>query len=263
MPISMLITYISLQADYQTERVTMSKSAHRIMMVLRRYGIFAATLFITVGFALIRRLPYSSGAVPVLYNSNIVWNQPIGASPALDANSTQKIQLLASTINGAINIDGINGAWSVPVYAADRTPPLQQVCDANGYAPCENVPIPAGLLRSPDGDAKTVIVDNSSNPLHAWSFWQLTHGSTGWTVGRGAFGYGVNTTLGDGLHNYSGGAWGGRVAGWNYFAGLIRPQEISQGHIDHALEFNIPAQVAASTPVWPAQASHSQSTRPY
>ena len=194
----------------------MSRSAQRTIMVLRRYGIFAATLLITVGFALFRSLTYSSAAVPVPYNSNSVWNQPIAANPALDATSAQKIQLLTSTINGAINIDGIDGAWSVPVYTADATTPLQQVCDANGNAPCENVPIPAGLLPSPDGDAKTVIVDSSSNPLHAWSFWQLTHGSTGWTVGRGAFGYGVNTTLGDGLHNYSGGAWGGRVAGWNY-----------------------------------------------
>src|SRR5258708_32937463 len=102
MPISILITYISLQADYQTERVTMSKSAIRIMMVLRRYGIFAATLLITVGFALFRILTYSSASFPVLYNSNSVWNQPIGASPELDGSSAQKFQCLRSSLHGRI-----------------------------------------------------------------------------------------------------------------------------------------------------------------
>src|SRR5579871_6862878 len=128
----------------------MSRSAQRNFIVFGRNVLFGVAALATVGFALFRGMSYSSAAVTVPYNSNSVWNQAIAASPALDPSSSQKIQLLASTINGAINIDGIDGAWSVPVYTADATTPHYQVCDSAGYAPCESVPIPAGLLPSPD-----------------------------------------------------------------------------------------------------------------
>src|SRR5438128_662446 len=117
------------------------------------------------------------------FNSNSIWNKQI-VTPKLDPNSSQMIDLLRTTINGAINIDGINGAWSVPVYQATSTTPKVQVCDANKNAPCENVPIPSDLIPSPDSDAKTVIIDNAANPVHAWSFWQLTKAGNGWTIGR-------------------------------------------------------------------------------
>src|SRR5689334_7622569 len=106
------------------------------------------------------RLPASSYTLP--FNANSIWNRPIGANPVLNPKSTQMIQLLSSTVTTVINIDGINGAWSVPVYYAPAGTPLQRVCDRYGYAPCEMVPVPAGMNPSPDGDRKVVIVDLAS-----------------------------------------------------------------------------------------------------
>lgn len=192
------------------------------------------------------------------FHGNSIWNRPIGASPVVLSNSTQMIANLSNTVGTHINIDGIDGAWSVPVYYAGPGTPIKQVCDAAHYRPCEMVPVPNGLQPSPDADAKTVIVDTTTNPPRAWSFWLFTRGdgSNGdWTAGWGAFGWGDISATGDGIRNYDGGEWGGRVAGWNYIAGLIHPEEIAQGHIDHALAFFIPQWTAANTYVWPARGS--------
>jgi len=201
----------------------------------------------------------------VPFNANSIWNKPIGTSPAIHPNSAGMIQLLASTTNGVINIDGINGAWSVAVYEADASAPVKTVCDDGRYRPCEKVPIPVGMYPSPDADGKTVIIDRSKTPNRAWSFWSMkkSDGSNGdWTADYGAFGWGDISTGGDGIRNYGGGEWGGRVTGWNYYAGLITPEEIAQGHIDHALEFNIPHGITARKHIWPALGDNGVSWDP-
>jgi hypothetical protein len=151
-------------------------------------------------------------AFSVPFHANSIWNKPIAANTVLAPNSEAMIQLLASTTKGAINIDGINGAWSVPVYEADATSRKQVVCDRARYRPCVTVPMPTTMIPSPDTDAKTVILDRSVTPARAWSFWSLEKGdgSNGdWTAGYGAYGWGNITSSGDGIHNYDGGQWGG------------------------------------------------------
>ena len=235
--------------------------------VLRRKrtkGLVALLAIAVATFSLItfNATTAQSSTYTVPFNSNSIWNRPIGTNPALNAKSAQMIQLLASTVGTSVNIDGINGAWSVPVYYAPAGTPLQQVCDTNDYRPCEMVPVPAGMFPSPDGDAKTVIIDLSLN--RAWSFYGIAKGdgSNGdWTSLNGAFGWGYTSSQGDGIHNYGGGMWGGRVTGWNYVAGLIHPEEIQAGVINHALVFMIPSQIATSgTYVWPAASTDGSST---
>lgn len=204
--------------------------------------------------------------VTVPFHPESIWNKPIPPDPVVHPNSAQMIALLTEATNGAINIDGIDGAWSVPVYYADATTPLQLVCDMWGNTPCEQVPVPADIIPSPDADGKTVIVDTTTNPQRSWSFWALQRGdgtSGDWVVNSGAFGWGDISANGDGLKHFQGGEWGGRVTGWNYIAGLIHPEEIVQGHIDHALAFFIPRQVTAEGKfVWPARGTDGQSTDP-
>jgi hypothetical protein len=123
------------------------------------------------------------------------------------------------------------------------------------------------MIPSPDADGKTVIVDTANQPPRAWSFWSLQKGdgSNGdWTVQWGAFGWTDISPDGDGLRHYQGGEWGGRVTGWNYISGLIHPEEIVQGRIDHALAFFIPRQAAAEGKyVWPARSTDGMSSDPY
>src|SRR4051812_36912045 len=103
------------------------------------FAVTAATLSLVISKATI--VQASSYTVP--FNANSIWNRPIGSNPALNPKSAQMIQLLASTVGTSVNIDGINGAWSVPVYYAPAGTPLKQVCDTNDYRPCEMVPVPS------------------------------------------------------------------------------------------------------------------------
>jgi hypothetical protein len=205
--------------------------------------------------------------VAVPFHPESIWNKPIPPNAVVHPNSAQMIALLTEATKGEINIDGIDGAWSVPVYYADASTPVQLVCDAGRTAPCEMVPIPHDMIPSPDADAKTVIIDTANRPPRAWSFWALQKGdgSNGdWAVNWGAFGWTDISAEGDGLRHHQGGEWGGRVTGWNYFSGLIHPEEIIQGRIDHALAFFIPQQVAAlDKHVWPAKSTDGLSTDPY
>src|SRR5215213_1990663 len=173
------------------------------MKLINRQNLLklALVLTLTIVSLTIARPSFSQSAgysVPYHYNS--VWNKPLGPNPQLHPYSAQMVQLLAGTAK-VVNIDGINGAWSVPVYYADANTPYQKVCDADGYRGCVNIRVPSGLRPSPDSDAKTVIVDLSTNPTYAWSMWQMTKTSTGWTIGRGAFGKGNISGSGDGIHN--------------------------------------------------------------
>jgi hypothetical protein len=197
------------------------------------------------------------------FHKDSIWNRPIETDPKLDPDSDKMIKQLTTVTHNIVNIDGINGLWSVPVYYAKAGTPLQRVCDADGNAPCADVPIPAGVRASPDSDGKAVIIDLAADPPRAWSFWRLAPNSRGlWTVDRGAFGWANISDNGDGLTHYDGGRWGGRVSGWNYYAGLIQPEEIQQGRIDHALLINIPAKTASTEYVWPARASDGSSGNP-
>src|SRR5258708_31293102 len=85
----------------------MFKSAQYITRVLRRYGIIAAAVVVTVGFTLFRSQTYTSASVLVHYNSNNVWNQPIVSVP-------QKSQSFGrNTARGSTDLPSIPGNWNL------------------------------------------------------------------------------------------------------------------------------------------------------
>jgi hypothetical protein len=61
----------------------------------------------------------------------------------------------------------------------------------------------------------------------------------------------------DGIYD---GGWSARAAGFANGLGLIRPEELSAGHIDHALVFGFP-DAKSGGPVWPATHSDGKSTK--
>src|SRR5437016_14552483 len=94
---------------------------------MQRQTLLRAAILVTLGLMSLVLVKPSLSQSPTFtapFNANSIWNKHISASPALNPNSAQMIQLLASAANGAVNIDGINGAWSVPVYYADSTAPI-------------------------------------------------------------------------------------------------------------------------------------------
>ncbi len=190
------------------------------------------------------------------FNNTSIWNKPI-SNLGIDTNSAAMINKL--TAGDAKTIAGSDETWGVAVVSVDGNTPKRRVCGVDdtggGTYYCEdNVPIPDNIHTPPDTDGKLSIIDTVTN--HVWNFYQLKRSSRGseyYTVGGyGAFGW-VNQN-GDGVTSYSGGKWGGRASGMPYYGGLIYPEEIKQGHIDHALAISLNCEAVSPTQViWPAR----------
>jgi len=180
------------------------------------------------------------------FNDASPWNTPIPSSPALDPNSAAMIADWAvSSVYGPhldVNISG----FSVPLYWADAsTPQILVSCDGAGYgfAVDKNkqngtamIPIPAGAEPDPQSDHHLLVIDRSTNL--EWGLWNASNSGGSWTCGMGAnmdlLGTGVRPPITDAGADWNFAQWP-RACGFALIAGLIRPDEILAGRIDHAL----------------------------
>jgi hypothetical protein len=201
--------------------------------------------------------PAAPSSCPRPYAGSSPWNTPVAADPVVHANSAWYV----SSITQALTSDPTQ--YTYPVYYADGSSPLHAVKLSGRYSnvtgettmeleshPTVSVPIPATAAASAGSDAQLVILDPSTGD--AWGSWQLSKDSSG--AFSATNGYHYNTA-------WSGvppRGFGSRGAGVPYLAGLVRPCEIAQGHIDHAIAF------AYNTPtgslVWPATKSDGTGT---
>lgn len=178
------------------------------------------------------------------YDDTSPWNIPISDVPTLDAKSSAYITAIS---DNNLPLTSDPDQFTIPIYFFDSTTPLKTVkmggyystYDAgdnsrvgHGFAPTiTGIPIPANAVQSSGSDGQIVIWNPTDGT--EYSFWQFVANADG--TYSATNGYRYHTTNGyfgrfaDGL--------AGRGAGTPYFAGLVRPWEITQGHIDHALAF--------------------------
>lgn len=190
-----------------------------------------------------------------IFKSDSPWNLPIPANAEIDPNSEIIIQNLITTLKGL----GIEPAlainykkWTAPVHVIDsekcqkravilrsQAGSFYESVDPDQDGIVQNVPLPAGLWPDPAADGHMIIVDPILNL--AWEFsraiplengnWQASNFDC-WDL-RGA-GY---------RSPFSGKTWwraGVRGSGVPYIAGLIRPEEIEAGRLEHALAIGTP-----------------------
>ncbi|MBI3977129.1 MAG: hypothetical protein HY331_02980 [Chloroflexi bacterium] len=209
------------------------------------------------------RRPYAAGSP---------WNTPIGPRPVYDRQSTAYVRALCglvpsapmqdpaptfSTPTGLLSSDPT--AYTIPVYQVDGTIPRRTVQILGTYSNVSGggtrvvnvkalalkVPIPAGARPAGGQDAQMVIWNRETGD--EWGFWQVVVQAGG--TYSAVNGYHYNTR------------WSGvpprgfisRGAGVPYLAGLIRPWEIAQGRIEHAIAFG--SRSPASKHVYPATKS--------
>lgn len=210
--------------------------------------------------------PLSGGR---LYAADSPFNQRLPENPALAPNSSQLVQgLLAAEAGKGFVLTAEE--WTVPAYFADaHTPrtdvslgqaPPQWGMSANtlAYPPgsssnvpeelpqrLRQVPIPAGALPDPSLDAHMTIIDRAAGC--EYDLYGAHLESDGWHA------VWANSTRieGSGVYPYGMGA---KASGFASLAGLIWPQELRSGHIDHALFFAYPF-TRSGGPVSPATSS--------
>ena len=172
-----------------------------------------------------------------------IWNRPLPKSPKLDARSREKVAYL---VRNAVRPNLALHAYATAVTVAPRDAPRYAVkclvyrCKLGG-----RVPIPLGTKPDPSEDGHLAVWDPLSR--REWDFWvaRYDEATDTWSAAAGA----VVSTKGNGI--VPRGQTGGIAANFPLFAGLLRPEEIARGRIDHVLTFGMP-HVAAGKPRCPA-----------
>ena len=171
------------------------------------------------------------------YLATSFWNSPIGETPNYDPHSAEMIATIGLDSDG--HIYSTPDVYNFTVYFVDQTTPRWDI-------PCtrykctivtpeetfktdllKDVPIPPGARPASGSDASIIIIDKIT--LAEYNLWGVERTGDGWRVRNGS----VYNILWDGtpaLYSANG-------AGVPTYAGLLRPWEIRQGHIDHALAF--------------------------
>jgi len=150
------------------------------------------------------------------------------------------------------------GAWGVAVAEAHPSDKLYTVpctlysCTLDAFGPFR---IPLTAKSDPAGDGHLVVHDPVAR--REWRMWEAGYDATqdAWTSSAGA----AVSLDGDGIA--PAGRASGNAANFPLLGGLIRPEEIAQGRIEHALVFGQPG-IGAGRPVCPATANVSTTSDP-
>jgi hypothetical protein len=175
------------------------------------------------------------------YDPSSAWNTPINSAARADANSDAMIATIGMSKNGgAISSDA--SQFSYPVYFADRSTPRWDLqcskydCtivtskDTEVTSTIKGVPIPDNAKPSTGTDGNLIVIDRVTGA--EYNLWQARRTETGWKISNAS----VYNIFWDAMPE----RYGSRGAGIPYYAGLVRPWEIAQGHIDHAIAFGYP-----------------------
>jgi hypothetical protein len=190
-------------------------------------------------------LPSVAAAAP--FSSTSVWNAPLSASAPLDPDSAalvSDLQRQVATYGPWINTT----QYSVPIYKVPSTQPrvkvtldkynpeLQQAFDA--------VPLPDGAKPAAGWDKHLVVWQGYTDTM--WEFWALSRKTDGWHAGWGAKIVNVSKSIG-----VLPSPLGATATGLPLVGGLMRPFELSERWIPHALALGVP-NVRSTVFAWPA-----------
>lgn len=182
------------------------------------------------------------------------WNTLIPANPELEATSATLVADFASSSPYGSRLDVNLAQYSIPLYWADASTPTYTVhanvggsgwSGSNGTNTTGSMPIPSGAAPDPAADHHLLVVNRETRT--EWGCWSVTGSSTtGWSAGLCATadlsGTGVRppiTCAPSGAGCTAASPWylaeGARACGFPLIAGLIRPEEVAAGRIEHAL----------------------------
>jgi hypothetical protein len=183
------------------------------------------------------------------------WNTQIASGAAVDVNSTTMISAFSQAVASGGGLLISVKRWTVPAYVATSSSPRYNVQLTASWRPANymlNVPIPPEAAPDPAGDGHMAIFEPATGCQY--DFWQAARTANGWSsswanslkydsTSTGVFAKGLSA----------------RGSGFATTAGVMWPQELSQGEIRHALMFSYGA-TEAGGPVTPATESDGRTT---
>lgn len=179
-----------------------------------------------------------------LYSPDSPFNQRIPPDAEVDPNS----ELMVESLKDAYAIDGLFMGlreYTVAVFYADENTPRYDVTLTAEWAPKKrmlDVPIPDAARPDPEEDGEMAIIDLSTG--YEYDFWQARKERGRWSA-----------SWANRISVYSNGIYenglSARGAGFALLAGLVWPEELEAGKIEHALVFTYEF-TKKDAIVWPA-----------
>ena len=165
-----------------------------------------------------------------LFAPNSPFNIPIPESPSIDTNSDKMVASLVKDANDKGFFIALK-SYSETVYFSGPSTPLHDVVLTASWAPKRKllqVPIPEYAVADPSTDGEMVIIDTINGC--EYDFWQIRKIYGRWYASWG------NALPLDGSGVFARGM-SARGSGFALAAGIIWPQELQDGVINHALVF--------------------------
>lgn len=198
---------------------------------------------------------------PVSYGAASIFNQPVPSDSPIEPGSQEIVEFLRRQHPNGIVLT--TRFWSIPAcYAgADTSPtevrltaPWRPLIDGRRVTHIRGVPIPQGAQPDPEDDGSLAIVDEASG--FEYDFWQMRQTADGWIAS-----WGNRIPLdGDGIFPTG---YSARGSGFGLLAGVLWPEELRAGRIEHKLLCTLSAWAcAAGGPVPPATESDGESLHP-
>jgi hypothetical protein len=190
-------------------------------------------------FALPLRAGEAAGTSQVkrFYADSSFWNTPISADPSIDPNSGEMVRTAILPYRQRANFTN-SRVWGISLVVATPDAKLYTVaCLRYGCGRAITFPIPYGTLPDTGSDHHLVVINpETSRELDLWDAHYNPSSGT-WSAGSAfvedLYGWGACGPPGD--H-----CLGGVAAGFAEMGGVVRPEEIRQGRIEHALSITMP-----------------------
>jgi hypothetical protein len=161
----------------------------------------------------------------------------------LDANSSTLVQTLLGY--GIVNPNLVMNSFAVATADSTSSSPCYNVPLTSGGNADPTVCIPLGTKPDPSGDGHLTIRDTIHN--RETDFWQAKYDSTSQKIISASAG----TSFPLGAINEQTTGWGGDAANLPLRRGLITPDDIKSGVINHPLVFSTPF-IGSGSPRYPA-----------
>ena len=204
-----------------------------------------------------------------LFSPSAFWNTPLPDDVALDPNSRQlsaAVAGMARDLGSSLSIYN----YSVPVYLVGPDQPKVKVTPGVPnpalHAAFDKVPVPDNARPASGTDAHLVVYQSSTDTL--WEFWKMRREAGGWRCNYGGRMVDVSRNPGHFIDvNGPGGKplekayWGATATGLPLMGGLVMPEELKRGQVDHALAIALP-RIRAGVLALPAQRSDGKYSGP-
>ncbi|MEA2633973.1 MAG: hypothetical protein QOH92_740 [Chloroflexota bacterium] len=182
--------------------------------------------------------PAQAGAFPRFYAATSFWNQPIAAAATIDPGSKGMVDQALVPYKSAANFWAGSNSWAKPLTYANPSSSLYNVaCTKYDCQTDVSFHIPAYAVPSTGSDHHLVVIDaQTGKELDMWLA-SYDQRSDSWLAGAR---YITDPTGWGAVCPQKQHCDGAVAAGFAALGGIVRPEEIAQGHIDHALFFTTP-----------------------